>query len=56
MGTPAPDAIKCLVDRFDQDSKIFLYTDYQEETRGEGSRSQPLMRHARPGLGKHPLT
>jgi hypothetical protein len=31
MGTPAPDAVKRLVDRFDQDRKIFLSGDYKEE-------------------------
>ncbi len=31
MGTPAPDAIKRLVDRFDQDRKVFLSPDYKEE-------------------------
>jgi len=31
MGTPPPDAIKRLVDRFDQDRKVFLSCDYKEE-------------------------
>jgi hypothetical protein len=31
MGTPAPDAVKHLVDRFDQDRKVFLSGDYKEE-------------------------
>ena len=31
MGTPAPDAVKRLVDRFDQDRKVFLSGDYKEE-------------------------
>jgi hypothetical protein len=31
MGPPAPDAVKRLVDRFDQDRKVFLSGDYQEE-------------------------
>jgi len=31
MGTPAPDAVKRLVDRFDQDRKVFLSPDYEEE-------------------------
>ncbi len=31
MGTPAPDAVKRLVDRFDQDRKVFLSADYKEE-------------------------
>ena len=31
MGTPAPDEVKCLVDRFDQDRRVFLYPDYKEE-------------------------
>jgi hypothetical protein len=31
MGTPAPDAVKRLVDRFDQDRKVFLSPDYKEE-------------------------
>ena len=30
MGT-APDAVKRLVDRFDQDRKVFLLGDYKEE-------------------------
>ncbi len=30
MGT-APDAVKRLVDRFDQDRKVFLSSDYKEE-------------------------
>jgi hypothetical protein len=31
MATPAPDAVKRLVDRFDQDRKVFLSADYKEE-------------------------
>jgi hypothetical protein len=31
MGTPAPDAVKRLVDRFDQDRKVFLSSDDKEE-------------------------
>ena len=31
MGTPAPDAVKRLVDRFDQDRKVFLSGDYTKE-------------------------
>ena len=31
MGTTAPDAVKRLVDRFDQDRKVFLSGDYKEE-------------------------
>ena len=31
MGTPTPDAVKRLVDRFDQDRKVFLSGDYKEE-------------------------
>jgi len=31
MGTPAPDAVERLVDRFDQDRKVFLSGDYKEE-------------------------
>ena len=31
MATPAPDAVKRLVDRFDQDRKVFLSGDYKEE-------------------------
>ena len=27
----APDAVKCLVDRFDQDRKVFLFADYKEK-------------------------
>jgi len=31
MGMRAPDAVKRLVDHFDQDRKIFLSDDYKEE-------------------------
>jgi hypothetical protein len=31
MGTSAPDAVKCLVDHFDQDHKVFLTPDYKKE-------------------------
>ena len=31
MGTPAPDAVKRLVDHFDQDRKIFLSSDYKRK-------------------------
>ena len=31
MGMPAPDAVKRLADRFDQDRKVFLSGDYKEE-------------------------
>ena len=31
MGTPAPDAVKRLVDHFDQNRKVFLSGDYKEE-------------------------
>ena len=31
MGTPPPDAVKRLVDRFDQDRKVFQSGDYKEE-------------------------
>ena len=31
MSTPAPDAVKRLVDRFDQDREVFLSGDYKEE-------------------------
>ena len=31
MGTLPPDAVKRLVDRFDQDRKVFLSPDYKEE-------------------------
>jgi hypothetical protein len=31
MGTPAPDAVKLLVDHFDQNRKVFLSPDYKEE-------------------------
>ncbi|MCX6843030.1 MAG: hypothetical protein NTX53_12195 [candidate division WOR-3 bacterium] len=30
MATPAPDAVLRLVDRFDQDRKVFLSGDYKE--------------------------
>ena len=31
MSTPTPDAVKCLVDHFDQDRKVFLSGNYKEE-------------------------
>jgi hypothetical protein len=31
MGTPAPDSVKRLVDRFDQDRQVFQSGDYKEE-------------------------
>ena len=31
MGTLAPDAVKRLVDRFDQDRKVFQSGEYKEE-------------------------
>jgi hypothetical protein len=31
MGTPAPDSVKRLIDRFDQNRKVFLSGDYKEE-------------------------
>jgi len=31
MGTPAPDTLLRLVDRFDQDRKVFVSADYKEE-------------------------
>jgi hypothetical protein len=31
MGTPAPDDVKRLVDRFDLSRKVFLSGDYKEE-------------------------
>jgi len=31
MGTPAPDALLRLIDRFDSDRKVFLSGDYKEE-------------------------
>ena len=31
MGAPAPDAVKRLVDRFDQNRKVLLSGDYKEE-------------------------
>jgi hypothetical protein len=31
MGMPAPDTVKRLVDRFDQDRKVFQSADYKEE-------------------------
>jgi hypothetical protein len=31
VGIPAPDTVRRLVDRFDQDRKIFLSPDYKEE-------------------------
>jgi hypothetical protein len=31
MATPAPDAVKRLVDRFDLGRKVFLSSEYKEE-------------------------
>jgi hypothetical protein len=31
MGIPAPDAVKRLVDRFDQDRRVFVSGGYKEE-------------------------
>ena len=31
MGTPAPETVKRLVDRFDQDRRVFQSADYKEE-------------------------
>jgi len=31
MGTPAPDSVKRLIDRFDQNRKVFLSGDCKEE-------------------------
>ena len=31
MSTPAPDAVRRLIDRFEQDRKVFLSGDYKEE-------------------------
>ena len=42
MGTPAPDAIKSLVDRFDQDRKVFLSGDYREEQLVEDADGRQL--------------
>ena len=48
MGTPAPDAVKRLVDRFDQDRKVFLSADYkQEQLRAEFLNGpRPTIRHS----------
>jgi len=40
MGTPAPDAINRLVDRFDLDRKVFLFSDYQASTQDWGLRTR----------------
>ena len=36
MGTPAPDAVRRLVDRLDQDRKVFLSGDYKEACFSKG--------------------
>jgi hypothetical protein len=41
MGTPAPDAVKRLVDRFDQDRKVFLSPDYTEEQLRDAADGSP---------------
>jgi hypothetical protein len=41
MGT-APDAVKRLVDRFDQDRKVFLSGDYKEEQLVEDADGRQL--------------
>ena len=35
MGTPVPDAVKRLVNRFDQNRKVSLCGDYKEEQRSK---------------------
>jgi len=42
MGTRAPDAVKRLVDRFDQDRKVFLSGDYKEEQLPEAKTPNAL--------------
>jgi hypothetical protein len=42
MGTPAPDAVKRLIDRFDQDRKVFQSGDYQAGTRDWGLGTRDL--------------
>jgi hypothetical protein len=46
MGTSAPDAVKRLVDRFDQDRKVFLSADYKEEQLRAESGPRPSIRHS----------
>jgi len=46
MSTPAPDAVKRLVDRFDQDRKVFLSPDYKEEQLRPESGPGPTIRHS----------
>jgi len=47
MGTPAPDAVKRLVDRFDRDRKVFLSGDCKEEQlpRAKTPHEQESIRH-----------
>jgi len=46
MSTPAPDAVKRLVDRFDQNRKVFLSPDYKEEQLRAESDPSPSIRHS----------
>ena len=42
MGTLPPDSVKRLVDRFDQDRKVFLSGDYKEEQPVEDADGRQL--------------
>jgi hypothetical protein len=42
----APDTVKRLVDRFDQDRKVFLSPDYKEEQLRVSSGPSPSIRHS----------
>ena len=43
MATPAPDAVKRLVDHFGQDRKVFLSGDYKEEQLRAESLNDPCL-------------
>jgi hypothetical protein len=46
VGTTAPDTVKRLVDRFDQDRKVFLSADYEEEQLRVSPGPSPSIRHS----------
>jgi len=50
MGTPAPDAVKRLVDRFGQNRKVFVSSGHQAGTRDWGLGTR------RPSPSTQPLT
>jgi hypothetical protein len=62
MSTPAPDALLRLIDRFDQDRKVFLSGDYKEEQlpkakspHGQESLRRPIAATERDSISPRPL-